>query len=318
MGQTVTKVSVITAAYNCSSHIERVVDSVRRQSIVDWEMLIVDDASTDNTFEVAERIAAQDQRIKVWTQQVNSGPSAARNRGINSAKGEWVTVLDADDTLRPQRLERLLEVAHETGVDVVADNLVKFDDIANQEGDTSFEFFGSRMTMMDLLDSEIARDRPSFALLKPMIRRSVLMDNDIRYREDLRFAEDLFLYSELLLSGYEFALLNEALYLYTTQMGEISNQKSTATRTHFTPETRVWIADELLRLYEDRMSEDVIERLAEFRSFSVEYTMAHRISLYRHSKQYPQMIGLMVTEPRAAVRFAKTLRPIRKLLGTSW
>src|SRR4051794_38179328 len=103
-----TKISVITAAYNCSNHIERAVDSVRQQSIADWEMLIIDDASTDDTFEVAKRLAARDQRIKVWRQEVNSGPSAARNRGIEAARGEWITILDADDAFRPLRLERLL------------------------------------------------------------------------------------------------------------------------------------------------------------------------------------------------------------------
>lgn len=314
------QVSVITAAYNCSNHLARAIDSVRHQSFEDWELLIIDDASTDDTHDVAKSFAARDTRVKVWRQPTNSGPSAARNLGIRNARGDWITILDADDAFRPTRVERLLELAEDSGADFVADNLVKFDDVAGQEVGSAFTFPGpvSSLTMLDMLDSEIARDRSSLALLKPLIRASALRTNDILYRMDLRFAEDLFLYSELLLSGCKALLIDEALYVYTTQMGELSKQRSTATKTHFTPETRVWIADELQRLYEDRMSPEVAGRLAEFRAFSSEYAVAHRISQYRHDGQYRSMARLMLSEPRATMRFVKTLRPIRDLFGTGW
>jgi len=314
------QVSVITAAYNCSGHLGRAIDSVRRQSFEDWELLIVDDASTDGTPDIADGFASDDDRIKVWRQPVNRGPSVARNLGMSHAGGEWITILDADDAFRPARLERLLQLAKDSSADIVADNLVEFDDVADREVGKAFTFRGrtSRMTMLDLLDSEIARDRSSLALLKPLIRASALAKHKILYRTNLRFAEDLFLYSELLLSGCEAVLLDEALYVYTTQMGELSKQKSTATKTQFTPETRVWIANELRRLYGDRMPQEVAGRLAQFRAFSSEYAAAHRMSEYRHRGQYRSMARLMLAEPRAAVRFMKTLRPIRDLFGTGW
>ena len=123
-------VSVIIPAYNAARTLETTVQSVYGQSLQDFEIVIVDDGSKDNTLEVAQRIAASDSRIKVVAQS-NSGAAAARNAGIKAAMGEYVAFLDADDLWLPQKLERQIALlnsekdaaAVQTGAYYVNDDL---------------------------------------------------------------------------------------------------------------------------------------------------------------------------------------------------
>lgn len=123
-------VSVIIPAYNAARTLEMTVQSVYGQSLQDFEIIIVDDGSKDNTLEVAQRIAASDSRIKVIAQP-NSGAAAARNAGIKAAAGEYVAFLDADDLWLPQKLERQIALlnsekdaaAVQTGAYYVNDDL---------------------------------------------------------------------------------------------------------------------------------------------------------------------------------------------------
>lgn len=96
------KVSIVTPAYNAAASIEAAVASVQAQTLTDWELLIVNDGSTDGTGAILDRL--DDPRIRVF-HQANAGASAARNRGLEVATGTYVTFLDADDILPPNALE---------------------------------------------------------------------------------------------------------------------------------------------------------------------------------------------------------------------
>ena len=105
-------VSIITPAWNAAAYIEETIASVRAQTRQDWEWLIVDDGSTDDTVGIVCAAAALDPRIRV-IQQTNTGPSAARNRAMRDASGEFFTFLDSDDTWQPQFLAMQLEIFRE-------------------------------------------------------------------------------------------------------------------------------------------------------------------------------------------------------------
>lgn len=98
-------VSVITPAYNCERYIEECISSVLNQTYQKWEMIIVNDNSTDNTRQIVERYLKTDPRIKLYNQKVNMGAAAARNKGIELAEGRFVAFLDSDDMWKPQKLE---------------------------------------------------------------------------------------------------------------------------------------------------------------------------------------------------------------------
>lgn len=94
------KISIITITYNRARFLPEAIESVLAQSFTDWELLIIDDASTDDTSEVAGRYASIDQRIKYYKNQENLKISRSRNRGLELSKGDYVAVLDSDDIWR--------------------------------------------------------------------------------------------------------------------------------------------------------------------------------------------------------------------------
>lgn len=115
-------ISVITATYNRADTLQRAVDSVLRQSLEDWELLIVDDGSTDATSTVLE--ALDDPRIHIYRHPRNRGMHAAKNTGLDHISGEWFTTLDADDEMMPDALEVLLACAERTGATAITCNCV--------------------------------------------------------------------------------------------------------------------------------------------------------------------------------------------------
>ncbi len=109
-------VSVIIPAYNAQAYLGECLESVLAQSFYDWEAIVVDDGSTDCTFEIAQKYSALDRRIRVLSTD-NKGVSSARNSAISCIKGEWFTFLDSDDMLYPYALRAMLDVAE--GADVI-------------------------------------------------------------------------------------------------------------------------------------------------------------------------------------------------------
>ena len=102
------KISIITPVYNGEKYLVETIQSVINQSYANFELIIVDDGSTDNSKHIAEDFAKKDERIHVIT-QINSGSAAARNHGIRVAKGRYIVLLDADDLWMPEFLEKQLK-----------------------------------------------------------------------------------------------------------------------------------------------------------------------------------------------------------------
>ena len=97
-------VSIITPTYNCARFLPETINSVLQQTYTNWEMLIVDDCSTDNTEEIVRSF--KDERIKYYRNEKNSGAAVSRNYALREAKGKWIAFLDSDDLWMPEKLER--------------------------------------------------------------------------------------------------------------------------------------------------------------------------------------------------------------------
>lgn len=212
------KVSVIVAAYNAEGFLLRAVNSVLSQTVQDFEILLVDDASTDQTRDLMERLSLEDKRIKTLFLTENGGPSIARNKAIESSEGDWLAVLDADDVYLPDRLGRLVEVAERENADVILDNFLWYD--AKRD---AIERSGLReRSGQELVDLErysantlpFKRDA-DWGLLKPMWRRDFLVKSGIRYPAHVRHGEDYLMMVSMLLGGARCVLFKEAGYVYT-------------------------------------------------------------------------------------------------------
>jgi teichuronic acid biosynthesis glycosyltransferase TuaG len=110
-------ISIITPNYNCAQYISQTIESVLTQTYQNWEMLIVDDCSTDGSYEIALKYAAKDNRIKVYHMDQNSGAAACRNKAIELSQGDYLAFLDSDDLWLPKKLEKQLRFMIENDCD---------------------------------------------------------------------------------------------------------------------------------------------------------------------------------------------------------
>ena len=126
-------VSIIMPSYNTTSFIAESIQSVLAQTYRDWELLIVDDCSTDNTNEVVKPFLA-DQRIIYVRNEMNSGAAVSRNRALRKAKGRWIAFLDSDDLWMPEKLERQILFMEKNGYHFSYTNYAEIDTDDNRNG----------------------------------------------------------------------------------------------------------------------------------------------------------------------------------------
>jgi glycosyltransferase involved in cell wall biosynthesis len=132
-GTTPPKATVLIPAYNAAKFIHRTIASACRQTEADIEILVVDDASSDDTPAVVGALALADPRLMLLRLSANGGPSVARNAGIAAARGDWIAVLDADDAFVPTHIATLLAAAADTKADIIADNFCIYDPMTGRE-----------------------------------------------------------------------------------------------------------------------------------------------------------------------------------------
>jgi len=168
-------VSIVMAVFNGAATIEAAIESVRRQSYPQWELLVCDDGSSDATGQIAA--ASGDPRVR-WLPGIPSGrPAVPRNRGIRAAKGEWLAFIDCDDEWFPDKLARQLELAQQNGYQAVCANAQRL-----------FPDIGIVGNMMGIERKEI-----TFSDLLP---QCMIVQSSVMFRRDLAaqvcgFPEDL-------------------------------------------------------------------------------------------------------------------------------
>jgi succinoglycan biosynthesis protein ExoO len=227
------EVSVIVANYNAAPFIEACLRSILDGTLADLEVILVDDVSSDDGLAVARRVAAGDARVRVVEMATNGGPAAARNSALELARGRFVAIVDSDDLLHPDRLARLVAAADEAGADMVADDLLVFDD-GSAAAPRRFLKPADRAAPFRLdLDEYLRRSvlygpEPAPGFLKPMIRRSSLVAANIRYDETLRIAEDDDLVARLLLAGLDYRIVPMPWYFYRKHGRSISHRLTLA------------------------------------------------------------------------------------------
>lgn len=198
------------------------------------EVIIVDDGSDDDTFACALRLANEDDRVVPIRLNENVGPGKARNSAVDVARGEWIAVLDADDTYSVERLERLTSSAAEHGADFFADNLeVWWGDhhpLGSEIGYDSLTLsMLSPLTLTGFLEfSSPTRLDRSIGYVKPIFRKAFLDLHQLRYAEDIRCGEDWLFYARALLRGARFCLTPDSYYRYTISSASITQSRARA------------------------------------------------------------------------------------------
>jgi succinoglycan biosynthesis protein ExoO len=308
--------SVIIPAYNVSSMIGRAIRSAAAQTLPPFEILVIDDCSTDHTVEVVKALGREIPSLRLLSTPANGGPSAARNAGLREAKADWIALLDADDAWKPGRLERLSEVASATSADFVADNLVMWDPVAQaQFKPTYFELPEPRkqITLLDMFraDDNFNFSKASFTLMKPIFRRKFLAEHKLEYNESMKVGEDFNFYVEGLFNGAKLILIDEAYYIYS--MPSSPSGRSPHSRSIQDISKLPDLSDLMTQKYGDRIDATLRRAMDDFRKT---FTLLHQSDVartYRRSGQYAQYITYLAARPeltrrlvcRAAMKIAK-------------
>ncbi|MEN0073147.1 MAG: glycosyltransferase [Paracraurococcus sp.] len=210
-------VSVVMANHNGARFLAEALRSALAQSLAAIEVVLADDGSTDDSLTIARAIAAEDRRLVILPPALQGGPGAARNRALAAARGHWIAVMDSDDLMHPERLARLLEVAEQTGCDILADDMLAF----FADGSAPRPLLRGRLALPVEIDlatyvraNALFGRLPALGYLKPLVRTALLRRSGIRYDPALRIAEDYDLVARLLAMGARFRILPELTYFY--------------------------------------------------------------------------------------------------------
>jgi glycosyltransferase involved in cell wall biosynthesis len=230
-------VSVVMPAYNAGPFIAQAIESVLAQTWPDFELIVVNDGSTDDTLRIAERYAAQDRRVRVYS-HANRGIAPTLNRCLELAANEWVFRMDADDRMRPNRLERQLAFIREHPDLAVASSLVRHIDAGNRVigKDNSRLFTYDAVQKLVAANELIGFNHPAAALRKS----AVLAVGG--YRQEFWPAEDIDLWNRLVEKGYKILVQPEYLLDYRMHGNSASISRARLTRTKVR-----WLKDCMVR-----------------------------------------------------------------------
>lgn len=216
-------ISIIMPAYNAERYVEAAIASVHEQTYANWELIVIDDGSTDKTAEIVRRLADSDTRIKYFHQS-NQKVAQARNNGISLSKGELIAFLDSDDLWVPEKLELQQKVLAATGVDVIFSDGFLFQ--GDDSGDVIHEFrtVTGKYDGADMLDMQIVENR--IPMSSAVVRRHILYEaGGFDLRPELEVCEDYNLWCRLASRGAVFYGMSEKLIRYRVHDLGTSNQQ---------------------------------------------------------------------------------------------
>jgi len=236
-------VSIMMPAYNAGKYIRRAIESVLVQTYENWELIIVDDCSTDNTYEIAA--SYKDRRIRIFRNDVNIGPGPSRNEAIKNSRGEWLAYLDADDIWLPERLEKILSVVQNLDDEkyFVTDILTRGFDRDGQlipwKKDNLINKVDKNVVNVWTFEEYLSNGHP---IIAPVFPHSFITRRNIEF-ESLRFAEDLDFWIKLFANGLQLLIIPDSFYIY-----------------RLTPNSRTTSADfaDLCHIYDKWLKSDLL------------------------------------------------------------
>lgn len=228
------KASIIVPAYNAEKYIESTIKSILDQDFSDFEIIVVNDGSTDTTEAKVKAISVLDSRVKYIAQSNSGGPATPRNVGIDNAKGDYIFIFDADDLMLPGKLRLSIELLDENpSADLLFTNFSSIDENGNiqkgnflEEYDTLWNIVGGKNIDHCILESE--KIHPALIKINfigtsgVVLRRKALALSD-RFNEQLKNSDDR-LFWMIFSMRHTFIFLNKLLHQYRVLKTGISNQ----------------------------------------------------------------------------------------------
>ena len=219
-------VSVIVPVYNSEKSLQKCIDSILNQSYKDFELVLVDDGSLDNSGKICDDYSAKDSRVTV-AHTKNRGVSSARNTGIDMAQGDFICFIDSDDYVKEDYLERFIDTYNQypntdsiwCGFRNLTDNNEREIRIIIASDQEKYSFYEKKQIMT--LHSKWLSQMP----WNKMFRSNIIIDNNIRFPEDLSLGEDLLFNLKYFdNTNGEIIVINSPLYCYVNNTGSLDNR----------------------------------------------------------------------------------------------
>lgn len=213
------KISIIVPVYNVENYLDECIQSIINQEFEEFELILINDGSTDKSGSICDNYALKDNRIRVFHKE-NEGPSIARNLGINMANGEYIGFVDSDDTINKKMYKKMYDLAKKSDLEMVVCGFKEIDYKTNKEmefinplyGVNKLEGSKIKKVVEDLLcDNKILGYA---SLCNKLYKREEIKRNNITFKNNIRIAEDLCFNIQFLLSIKKICSVNEALYEY--------------------------------------------------------------------------------------------------------
>lgn len=224
-------VSIIVPVRNAAVLIGKCIESVLRQKYTGWELLIVNDGSSDETREVALSFAEKDTRINLYDSK-GSGVSAARNLGLEHAKGKYITFLDADDMLEPDFLSKAVKIAETKNADIVQSSFYYMfpDGRKERDNESADGVFDNKADILDAYFSGII-GKINVACWGKLFKHELIAD--LRFDETLMIQEDAFFTFNCCKKASRIVCFSTPLYCYYQEPGSTRHRAFEGSKMHY-------------------------------------------------------------------------------------
>ena len=346
------EISIIIPAYNCGNQIKTIVNSILSQKFQDFELIIVNDKSTDNTLDILKSLAKGDKRIKIINQLKNGGASTARNKGIQKSRGKYIVFFDADDNITPTTITKLyntitsnnseLAVGGFTVQSYRGDNLINSVDVCTnqlppQEPNEPWELYILKL---------LGLDGRLYQVWNKIYLSSIIKDNKIQFQPGINFGEDFIFnlnYLSHMTGKIQFIL--EPLYLYKQNL-----EGGTFSKSSLIYDNRLqnycelekfiakipksikkdsllswikynWIYSHLLAISLSTMDKSArVKAVTEVRDKEVNLSFSNKNIIGGKRYQIERILAFLLDHPRVAVSFTSINNQIRngKLTAGVW
>lgn len=214
------KVSIITPVYNCEKLISKTIESVIKQSYKNWEMLLVDDCSTDNSKNIIEKYIKEDERVKYFKLKENSGAAVARNYALEQANGRFIAYLDADDLWKEDKLEKQVQFMLNNNYAFSCTSYEKIDESGNSK----------KIIKMPMKVNYSLFLRNTIIQTVGVMVDSKITGKDILIMPNIRRRQDAATWCQLLKNNYDCYGMNEVLSYYRVVANSLSSNKFKAVK----------------------------------------------------------------------------------------
>lgn len=252
------KISIIMPVYNKEKYLYKSIKSILNQTYENFELIIVNDGSTDNSSSICHKFEQEDSRIKVIDIE-NNGVSNARNIGIKNANGQYIQFIDADDYIDKYMLEDLVNLSEKYNTDIIITEIKKVDLKSNKSKEILLPFSGLK-SIDDMMDNfaQVQKETGIYGCVSnKFIRKSIIDEYGLKFDKRLWLAEDLDFYLELYKYVTNVYFCNKAYYYYVQ---EAENSSTTSDKKHdYLQQAEIIIKEKEMLDYKNALNKNNLE-----------------------------------------------------------